>query len=68
MDEAHAGDIWASTHDLQHRKDSLKAELKSAHQETEKAHLDTKEARRMAQILDRRIVDLQEELKVAQAV
>ncbi len=69
VDEAHAGAIMTTMHDIQHRKDSLrlKAELKSAHQETEKARLDTKEARQMALIMDLQIADLKKELKDAQA-
>ncbi len=67
VDEAHAGVILASTHDLQHQKDSLKAELKAASQETEKARHDTKEAWQTALIMDRQIANLKKELEDVEA-
>ncbi len=56
----------ASSHGLQTRRDDLKAELKSAHHEVEKARLNTKEAWQTALVIDRQITKLKKERDAAQ--
>ncbi len=67
IDEEHAGAILASSHELQRRKDIMKAELRAAHQDLDQARLQNKDLRKTSGLQDKRIADLTSELEELKA-
>ena len=65
VDENHAGVVLASHHELQKRKDNLKADLKTTNRDLETARQNTRDALKTTAIQDKCIADLTAELEEA---
>ncbi len=67
VDEGHAGTVMASHVEVQRRNEEMKADLRTARRDLDKAHQKTRDALKANDIQDKLVLDLKSQLKEAEA-